>query len=203
MRIISKFKDYYDGGAVYGIDKERIYIRETQVIEKIDYDLNLFSVIGFCGEIYPFVSVAKKSYFSGDEWELHPKDYTLYCQDAINLEFESYVDKFAPYQNKDKWKIVERKKDFYYTKHGFTKLQEIYDNIRKNSEILSLFLKFKTPIFSITQSTKSIRATTLTINPNLKDVAFYKIKDTIQAFQEIEMYISNVLVSDTIVNCRK
>ena len=67
MRIISKFKDYYDGGAVYGIDKERIYIRETKEISVPLLDTSNFNfefyiskqrevssfgygIVGFCGE---------------------------------------------------------------------------------------------------------------------------------------------------------
>jgi hypothetical protein len=33
MRIISKFKDYYDCGLSYGMDEHTKYVRETKIIE--------------------------------------------------------------------------------------------------------------------------------------------------------------------------
>lgn len=69
MRIISKFKDYYDGAQGYGQDPKLVYVRETKAV-KIDRSValpywrvpNAFprtdaaerAVIGFCGRLYPF-----------------------------------------------------------------------------------------------------------------------------------------------------
>jgi hypothetical protein len=61
MRIISKFKDYYDGGAMYGIDKERVYVRETKIISVDNIKSQYFDVLGFCGDIYILKNFSESS----------------------------------------------------------------------------------------------------------------------------------------------
>ena len=79
MRIISKFRDYYDAGIAYGIDPKLIYVREEKEIEFTHDDRNLpqckvlnelvniaycmpnyegnKGVIGFCGKAYPYYTL--------------------------------------------------------------------------------------------------------------------------------------------------
>ena len=64
MKIISKFKDYYDYTSGYGFDPKKVYSRKTEEIlldENLDVLRNRWKsvrgntqVIGFCGKIYPF-----------------------------------------------------------------------------------------------------------------------------------------------------
>lgn len=68
MKIISKFKDYYDSVVQYGQDSSLLYLRE-EYINKTPYPFPVLpllhrfevpspynariGVIGFCGKIYP------------------------------------------------------------------------------------------------------------------------------------------------------
>ena len=176
MIIVSKFKDYYDGGAVYGIDTQRRYIRETEEV-KIDQKYN-FEIIGFCGKLYPLDNVMNIMDFD-------PKKYVNYNP---ALEFE-----FSEGRNlQKKAKLVPAKKFSYTYAWWNSRMNKAgyWDTAKKDKKYLKLFLKYKVPIFYI-------RQTTLILNPCLKNLGFYKVMDTTQAFQEIEMYLSNVLVSDT------
>ena len=72
MRIISKFKDYYDGGAIYGIDKTHTFIRKTEeiILSEIPLSINEpHEIIGFCGEIYVILNIKR---------EALPEDF-IYC----------------------------------------------------------------------------------------------------------------------------
>jgi len=187
MKIISKFKDYYDGGAQYGIDKDIVYIRETtsELINNIN--LKEFEIIGFCGKIYPIINYSLKFNFNS-EWERNPKYYILFEEDTINYTF---IEK----QNKNITTYIKtfEKEKHHYSWHWKTK-REFFNYLKNYKEFNDIFLNKKVPIFHIKNISRY--DTEITYNQNLKDLAFYKLFDTNQAFQEISMYISNILVSD-------
>ena len=181
MIIKSKFSDYYDGGLVYGIDTDRFYIRETKEIQSWDssnVNIDKYEIVGFCGEIYPIFNYSDKGF--GNKWWRHPKDFVLYEDDALKYEFE----KTSSYPN-DTYKKIESKQ-----KHWGESKESFFKNLKNNNYLKSLFITYDTPVFHI----KRDRGIKLIINPCLSDIAFYKVKDTVQAFQDIEMYIGNILV---------
>ncbi len=177
MKIISKFKDYYDGGAMYGIDTERVYVRTTEVIEEHGLSKsNDFKIIGFCGELFLFVDWTTVS-------NCDPKQYILWGEDTLKYEFTST---YTPYIGE----ILKKKKK----KETYRRwLKEAYDKLKNNKEVLALFLKYKTPIFFLGYSNQKY---TLILNPKLKDYNFAKNYGTVEAFQKIEQFISNELVED-------
>lgn len=87
MLIVSKFHDYYDTAATYGIDKTVVYNRQTQettlsVNAKMPHPERFqtkkpkgfaelrFFVVGFCGKSFPGAAVTKEAsatheYFRG------------------------------------------------------------------------------------------------------------------------------------------
>jgi hypothetical protein len=187
MRIISKFKDYYDGGASFGVDVTHTYIRESKDINYIKYPYYC-DVIGFCGKIYPFDNAI--SILNDD-----PKQFTNYDTD---YKFEQYKDD----SYNERYRLVKEDGKYwtFYShlmehKSPHSK-KEYFDIIRSDKKLLEIFLQYSVPIFHIGH-VPGYYEKILTLNPCLKDYAFYKIFDTIQAFQEIQMYISNVIVSDT------
>lgn len=184
MIIISKFKDYYDGGATFGVNTSRRYIRETQEIKYSKFPFN-FNVIGFCGKIYPFDNIVSVIYNN-------PKKYTNYDPE---LHFEEYKDRDRVVDLNTDYRLVKKERKNYFgywwhvVYHGMNKPQ-LFEAARKHKDLLNLFIQYQVPVFHI-------RGDILTLNPCLKDYAFYKVMDTTQAFQEIEMFLGNVLVSDT------
>lgn len=210
MRIISKFTDYYDGGAVYGIDPLHTYIREKKEIEdyKINHSLSNFSVIGFCGELYVVVlhpSLTRQYY---PEKPIKG-EYFLIGDDAIKYKY--YDEQYYRFDNKYNIKdgtIVPRFPKGKYNYHKYisyqiSNIQNEYNELKNSNELKEIFLKYKTPIFLLFKSTnhhtdvnRYKQYGTLILNIKLKDLEFFKIKNTTTAFQEVEQYISNILVSD-------
>lgn len=55
-------------------------------------------------------------------------------------------------------------------------------------EIKSWFLKYRVPIFYLNKE--------LILNPKLSELNFSKVKNAIEAYQEIELYLGNILLSE-------
>lgn len=202
MYIISKNKDYYDGVAdSMGIDKTIVYERHPIEITKqkdmpkifhhkniwqhrydnpfynITYsDVNLKKtkkykkaycfIIGFCGKLYL-------------GWKLH---YTI-KRYGFALD-EEKIDIVHGYKNAKKYLKNE------YWRHNLDddiKYIETYDPI-------NIFREINAPVFVYDTDTNN-RHNSFIINPLLKDYEFYRVIDTFQTFQEIQMFIGGVLGS--------
>jgi len=214
MLIISKNnrKDYYDGVAgSTGIDKTIVYEREEKELTKKevpiffvhgidswqknknsafinfryhnlkkefqkDIPLMTYFIIGFCGKLYV-------------GWKLYYEISREYIKDVIT---EITYDE----------KYISSMIDNSGWRGNFSdNLNEI-----KNFDALDIFRKYYTPIFvfdsdyNITSIPNNGRYRNMNskffINPILKNYEFYKIFDSFQAFQEIQMFISGVLGSN-------
>jgi hypothetical protein len=211
MLIISKKKDYYDGVAgTTGIDKTIVYDRQIVEVEEKDIPkfferkryhfarndqspfYNLFHhglkkelhvlypncahfVIGFCGKLY----VGWKLYSKGEEIHLgYNKVIT-----TITYDFENAKKLFEP-QTWGRRKFVD---DVNYI---------------LNYDAIDLFREFNTPVFiydgdygrtDINERCSNPNNPKFFINPLLKEYQFYKVFDAVQAFQEIQMFLSGVL----------
>lgn len=178
MRIVSKFKDYYDGaGKDFGKDST-CFVRHTEEInpdknitDQISlwrygkYNANRFGIdhgiIGFCGKIYPFItndynSDTTKACFNIEE-----------CQ-KLNIDESQYI--YEPWS---------RPNEIWFDQ---------YKN--PNSAIYRIFKQFNTAYFLIINSGPAYKYIKY---PILRQYGFYRIFDTQQAYQEIEMYLGNVL----------
>lgn len=209
MLILAKKKDYYDGVAGNtGIDKTIVYDRQTIELEvnkipkifgsnkdfwgvkygetpfrKLSYhslkkehnnvcDEHAFFIIGFCGKFYI-------------GWKLYKK-----VKNGLNDQITTTITYDMDYIKE----ILEPK-----SWHG-----NLADSIEyiKSYNPLQIFRDLKTPAFvfdsdydrkHIDRYTYNSNNPKFIINPLLKDYEFYKIFDTFQAFQEIQMFISGVL----------
>lgn len=199
MKIMSKFKDYYDYVISYGIDPNLTYERMTK---EIKLDLNDKSIknlqkiiknhstssrfslstlltpetifLGFCGKLYGLI---------------HYPATTLYFDPKISKIFSS-IDSFKNHLcnfNKDSFIT-------YYEPNIFTKLSRFdslslflkkYNGIDIETDI---FIKLNSPIFLYKNSQLPI-----IINPKLSDCSFYNIKSSEQTFQELSMFIGGIL----------
>jgi len=200
MRIISKFKDYYDGCMMYGVDRDRVYVRNTHELDtKLNiYDISTYpfpilrdhiEVIGFCGKLYPFIN-GSDGYMDHNE----RKNLIMYGEDIVNYEVED-VTCPRTYRSYNKIQLIKPHKDSWRRKYDnrVKYNQERYDALMNSESLKSIFLEHKIPVFHYTGSK-------LIANPNLKDLCFFKVKDSVNTFQELEQYISSVLVSDTLVD---
>jgi hypothetical protein len=184
MRLHTDFHDYYDNAVGYGIDENVHYNRFTKEVEfhiKSQFDFPRHrntGLLGFCGKIYPFIEVKKFDRKYDDEYASDDYKIVEYFH-AYNLEeYQIKESDWADYSD-----------DFggYYDHWGDIKLKQFFVDWNYQSD--GIFLEYKVPIWvAKLDESKGL------INPKLKDYGFDRIKDSFTAFQEISMYLSNILV---------
>ena len=195
MRIISKFHDYYDSVQNMGIDTTCVYIREPKEIpyeqEKLSwnkttrkpwlgektgrtnsifYTENRF-VIGFCGHIFSGVNVTCNEKLQVNK--------TFYSKDEMIAFEKTLPEKY--------------RKGFPDTDPSWSYKMDFFDE--KWREFTEYFILYKVPIFIVGKKQGSTDLE-ITLNSNLKQCDFQRIKDPYTAYQEIYQYLSGVLGSD-------
>ena len=197
MLINSKFHDYYDSAQNTGVDKKIVYDRYTKQLEGKDrpqlFDSAEHSWIR--GEHLPTFNpkiLKKKGYQIVDI-----VGYAIGFCGKIYLGYEfsfDYTDHEYLYDYKDIKKMLIKLK---YKKSSYKDdldvlLKEMFDKYHDKEYSLDIFRKYNTPVFYETFRAYPY-ATYFRINPSLKDIGFYKVKDTYTAYQEIFQFISGVL----------
>jgi len=195
MLIRSKFIDYYDNGAINGIDTTRLYLRETreekfELIYKEFLPENNLQIIGFCGKLYVLLNYSQSPV--SKENLRDPKEYVLWGEDILKYSFieERYTLTYTLKKVERSSVECQGKYSKDQKKRSLVNLTNFLTSIVENKELKSLFLKYKTPVFQYALKSKEV-----IISPKLSDYAFFRIKTTTEAFQEIEMYLSNVLTN--------
>lgn len=223
MKIISKYKDYYDGVQSYGQDSTTVFERNTQLVvipeengieEHIkecsdhynirrirsiskEYEaLYLCNIlIGFCGKLYKSICIQE----SGENRITKP------------IIFHSKIEAILYFKEHENSLYL----DDLRRRHGLTAKQfknsDWADFIPKpiilDGDINKIFHDLKTPIFlypkfrmnaeEISRYTwlgkLKLEENRIITNPNLKEVNFQKVKDAYQCYQEIEQYLNGVL----------
>ena len=207
MYIISKHKDYYDGvvGTI-GMDKTIVYERSTEEITDsklmpkefqgtrnggwrgvnrenpflnighadIDrkktkkYTERNFFIIGFCGKLYL-------------GWKLYYK-----VKEVVDDRLEEVMKSDIVYG-------YENVKDFIRESYWRGNLNDDVEYVLSYNPI-DIFRNINAPVFLYDRDRSSPRnSDAFIVNPVLKDWEFYKVVDTFQAFQEIQMFMGGVL----------
>jgi hypothetical protein len=190
VKIVSRFKDYYDGAMGYGIDKSLVYVRHTETkceeikrFHEIDdcsrsnHDSERrFIIIGFCGKlipmiktvtnikerIYPHKKIKKIKFFQGNN--------------CLNMYLNSK-------ERQSSW--------------SRERLENSFNSVMKQG-LERLFVEHNVPIFAIEychedQQYCKYDESIITLNPELTDYKFENIYQPYEAFQEIAMYMGGVL----------
>lgn len=212
MYIIAKKKDYYDGVAgTMGIDKTIVYERETTEFEGEDMPKVFRSRSYFTNfrdrENNPLYKLGN-SHMKREYWKKFPRhSYFL-----IGFCGKLYVG-FKLYSIKDTEEYKNVITTIIYDQEYMIELFEnktyggyFQDNLNNvlHYNALDWFRDMKTPCFVYDQDFGGIDHIDLNrygrnynskfvINPLLKDYEFYKVFDTVQAFQEISMFMGGVL----------
>lgn len=203
MRIISKFQDYYDSAAGYGIDKSLVYVRKTETMGNINvmprynscsasalhfntywsskyqrYYTLVRKCIVFCGTPYFIYHIERGEnrycYVGGDRI----KTFTDLYEAQEFLETLQIKKIQRPYW--DQWKD---------TKEAIKRVDWLEQHQQYNCPIFALY----GPKSDFTQEGFRKEHLFLVGNPCLKDDNFYKFVDPYTAFQEISMFIGGVL----------
>lgn len=200
MKLHTDFHDYYDTAVGFGTDENVHYNRFTRTIEK---DVNLKPdfppsdytnygstlVLGFSGEIYPLIRVIKF-----DE-ETHQPKFIYYT-----YSYEEYFERML----KTDWLVEEIKSSLWFQrrkqnereiKKELTKklakrrINQFFEDWREKDD--SIFVAHQVPVWLMDLDRYNQK---ITLNPKLAELDFERIKDANEAFQEISMYVANVLV---------
>ncbi len=181
MKLHTDFHDYYDYAVGYGVDKNVHYNRfsedvEIQVRKGFGFPDHIGAhLLGFCGQIYPFIKIEKyyrdyDSCYDTEEYELLDTYFAYSYEEysSKSLEWEEFYGNFGT----DYIKVKQFFLDWSYQSND-------------------IFIEYKVPTWVLKlQRNENIGI----INPKLKDYYFEQIKDPFTAFQEISMYLSNILV---------
>jgi hypothetical protein len=199
MKIVSKFRDYYDGVQGMYRDDHPLYIRKNISLEiKNPFNRRSFKigriwvedkeymykefVVGFCGKIYYGVEVE----LSRTSWGNLPEKHVFYDMEKLNCFLNIY-------QSSSKWKdeFIKSNNGNNYRWKQAPKFISRRDEILEDKSLLGIFTKHSVPSFVIdlTLDQKEI----LSLNHELKKYEFYKQFDSYTAFQELDMYIGNDL----------
>lgn len=186
MKLHTDFHDYYDNAVGYGIDQKVHYNRfrkevEIRIKARSDFPSHRnVGLLGFCGKVYPFTEIRK-----------FDRIFDLYkCPlDSYKIIERFYAYSFEEYMRKEtEWK--EYTDGFeYYDNSREIKLRQFFIDWDYQSN--DIFLEHKVPVWTIKLDRNQNKGM---LNPRLKDYGFEQIKDSFTAFQEISMYLSNILV---------
>lgn len=186
MRLHTDFHDYYDGAIGYGVDEKVHYNRFTKNVDILlksvaDRPVHRRSgILGFCGNLYPFIRISR--YDKKRECDLDDEFDGKIVEEYFTFSFEDYEKKELDW--------YDYSDDFgYFDNSREIKLKQFFLDWKTSSD--EIFLKFKCPAWMMSFYKQSPNGV---LNPRLKDIGFDRIKNPFDAFQEISMYLSNILV---------
>ena len=210
MMILSPFRDYYDSCASYGVDMTVQYRRDTRqynlraetgpdgtLVKEFNYLLSLVKdrlpplagrislvYVGFCGKIYvglrPKVVCSTGRIYRNTVYPGRPAPELIYqtMWDARDVHEEDLDAEFNEYR--------------FFNNKGDKSIRDWMDEkgLAPVGEWIEPFQRQQAPAFVAYDET-------LIINPCLQDFKFQRVMGGVDAFQQIEMFISGVLgVSD-------
>lgn len=231
MRIISKFKDYYDTAMGLGQDKRLAYLRSESVVscqlydyqpgstdvfgleafvdfmagrtsgwssysERFGHEFSIgFGAVLFAGKVYPFARV--NVYSPGASVTLKEDvlysigDLAAWCAENGAVRFTSSIEK-------DRFIGTTRPNRSYgrswSSSYSWDFSLKDFFALHGSSQFESLALETHTPIAVFERN----RVEFLRVNCPLKDYKFYKVLDSWQAFQELEMFMGNIAAPDRV-----
>ena len=215
MLIISKKKDYYDGVVgTMGIDKTLVYDRELVELEGKNFP------VSFTKQRFGLNNSKESQFIKLGDHDIKKecwKEYPNYSLFIIGFCGKLYVGWKLYFEEKSQLGVsnlitnitydFEFMKTIIQPKGWNTNFEDDYHNVI-SSDVLQLFRDFNTPVFIYDNDYNrtilpnknryygsSKHNPKFFINPILKDYEFYKIFNTFQAFQEIQMFLGGVLGS--------
>lgn len=225
MRIISKFKDYYDSVQALGTDTNSVYVRKEELaifkrsntfnkITAAKEDLKLSKII--YGD--PSRYYSQNNYFISEEFivgfcgkvylgfKIHEVNNEKISEPKFFYDVESLCEYFEEVKRSKKAKELFYMKNWY--PEAFPSLKEfqnLHAGLPYNVEYNELFHQFGTAIFVIPDASSQflyehkikLRDEECVIfkNPCLKDLKFYKKLDSYSAYQQLQQFVSGVLTN--------
>lgn len=192
MRIISKYRDFYDGLQDHSKDHvNKVWVREHKKIK----------------DVIPFTENEMEKL--QPEWNLRMSNYWLY--------YLSLAGKIYPYIviNSTEgpiylWSYEEANEYFKFDENKKAKFCDKRDSIKKFFEseypdTINIHIKYNTPSIVFNSRQIGIDPTyihsgtyqvVVELNPPLKDIGFSRRLDSYQTYQELDYFVSNVLTKE-------
>ena len=182
MILHSDFRDYYDNAIGYGVDQKvhyNRYVKKASIDVKSNLDRPFHresGLLGFCGKLYPFIEVTRYG-------------HDLDVQGRLKIEETRFAFDAKEYiEIKKEWGLSGN--NLFW--HAFTKdpkVEQFFRDWSRDSD--EQFLEHKVPIWVARFYSGEPNGI---LNPRLTDYGFERKLDAIAAFQEISMYLANILV---------
>ena len=195
MRIISPFKDFYDSGMAFGQEAEPVYVRKTEVIRKVDDKTAWINLPNF-GSGYSLPPIKHER--SGNYGYIN-KSTLYFCGQAYSFYIiEKGVNHFITSFDKDFCDYVEPR--LLWNDKEYKLTPDHFKTQPRNSPKANLF--FRSPVVIYTNvrmqgdeyMARSFEK--FIINPCMKNFHMQKLFTPFDAFQEISMYIGNILTNN-------
>lgn len=205
MKIVSKYKDYYDSALAYGSDEELVYVRKKSKIAfaslsdpvrdrlaKLRRNLPHIS-LHISGERYSGYDNMSAPFLLGVCGKIYPVVcLTLKGVDTFAYSYEDVMSFLR------KHKLQKELEDFEDARSW---LWNSSDDLRsffsiKFEALSEVFIDNKVPLFLIDfkfSTGVGCIPCDIVVNPQLKEYGFYKKLDPYTIFQEIGMYLDGVL----------
>lgn len=198
MRIISEFHDYYDSVQAMGQDQSLLYVRNEreESVEGKSYpfphmyysrDTHQYA-IGFCGKIYPALDIYNWGYGINqnvNSWCHSLEDVDQFVESHFKKkEVEIYR---SGRSNRSLWGIRSLVRDA---------VKKFFDEFEAKKETFKeLFIKEKCPVIVGKWCSPHLgNPCKMIFNASLKDYEFFRVVEPYTAFQEIQMFMSNLAV---------
>lgn len=217
MRIISKFHDYYDFISATGVDTTVIYLRkETESYYNIkertgDLFMALESNQSFVDDVLRGI-IALRGFRVEKEDQIHPI-LLLFCgklflgieqQGVFYWQKNVFLDTAVEKNKKKKMNRVDYERMLRY-KRNIEEVFLLVESFNKNSEFLiSIHRTLKAPIVLIQPALGpqgeriKFGLLKITTNPMLREIGFVSVVDPFSAFQQISMFLTNILLTEPI-----
>jgi hypothetical protein len=217
MRIISSFRDYYDGCQKHGQDREVVYVRETKeiVINAEDKKFDQFYssskpklrslngrvvrgtvLVGFAGKIYPGLS----SYGLGFDRDPRREEPEKVFSSPCFFDEKTFHYHVFPRINR-RYSCLLSTFDGRIPVSSMSLEQKRKRNLEIFREAISLdfsafdYLFEEFPAFILNLCEQQVWGRALKIkgfgNPRLEPTEFYRALDPFSAFQNLHMFLSN------------
>ena len=208
MRIVGKFRDYYDGinpsmepfwkriersidldttkKSELSFQQQNFCIKSFLQMPSPDIDYPQLrchknKILGLCGKMYPIYEI---------EYDGHIKTY---------LDAEKYVEDHNQLYTKPYTGMVYHagRKLMYYNNTFLDILgtDQWQVEFQRKEYVNQLFIDLDTPVFIIHKEHCMDRRIILDVNPCLRDHEFQRLFDVYSLYQMIEQYLSNELVT--------
>ena len=149
-------------------------------------------VVGFCGELYPAVMyrcIKSTAFIQETFTEVVYVENITDIGDAANdllAVISSHTPNFARYHLHNKQTLFSRNKDTSSYEHRLLAEMSTFHQHKNSFE--NVFIEHRVPYFVVDLYDETVK-----FLPLLKDVQFYRVKDSFTAMQELSMYLGGVI----------